>query len=90
MLTVLLDVNDWDRAEFYWTLRYIPQYNRRIEGTHGPGQDQHASIRIVRTQAVRAAAERERRSIVDKVEVLIRDHCCQAGVAISDAKIILQ
>lgn len=35
-------------------------------------------------EALRAAAEREHRSIANMVEVLIRDHCGRNGIAIPE------
>lgn len=35
-------------------------------------------------QAVRRAAEREHRSVANMVEVLIRRHCADAGIPISE------
>lgn len=35
-------------------------------------------------QAVKRAAQREHRSVANMVEVLIRRHCDQAGIAIAD------
>lgn len=37
-------------------------------------------------QAVKHAARREHRSVANMVEVLIRRHCDQAGIAIADSK----
>lgn len=38
-------------------------------------------------EALRAAAEKEHRSIANMVEVMIRDYCGQVGVVISDKTI---
>lgn len=38
-------------------------------------------------KAVRTAAEREHRSIANMVEMLIRRHCDQAGITISESSV---
>ncbi len=37
-------------------------------------------------EAVRQAAAREHRSVANMVEILIRRHCSEAGIAIPDTK----
>lgn len=41
-------------------------------------------IEPVLKEALRAAAEREHRSIANMIEVLIRDHCARNGLAIPE------
>ena len=61
-----------------------PPCKRCIEGTHGHSQDQHADLshRAGPEDALRAAAEKEHRSIANMVAVMIRDYCGRNGITI--------
>jgi hypothetical protein len=51
------------------------------------GKDSTLTIRMERNlkKALREAAEAEHRSVSNMVEILVRDHCKKAGIAIQPA-----
>jgi hypothetical protein len=51
---------------------------------NGCQQNRHADFRIEPVQARHTAAEREHRSLANRVEVLIRDYCGRNRVAIPE------
>jgi hypothetical protein len=62
------------------------QYKRCIEDAMATGKTSTLTFRIepALKEALRAAAEREHRSIANMVEVLIRDWCGRNGITIQE------
>jgi hypothetical protein len=60
--------------------------HHRPRGRHACQQDGHSTLRIEPEikEALQRAAELERRSIANMVEVLIREHCRVKGIATGD------